>query len=118
MTGATNYAVRSTGNPSFARSRVPGGEGEWVDCEGLTPKPRRSYRGTAQAGIAARTRELILEAMLTLAAERWLDQITLDQVASRAGVTVQTVLRHFESKEQLISAAGQHAHQQGRPPAR
>src|SRR5262249_7176067 len=41
--------------------------------------------------------------------EQWVDQITLDQVAERAGVTVQTILRHFGSKEGLWTAAGQAA---------
>ncbi|HJZ49855.1 MAG TPA: helix-turn-helix domain-containing protein [Roseiflexaceae bacterium] len=59
-----------------------------------------------QAEVRALTRQHIIEAMVALYAESWLDQITLDQVAKQAGVTVQTVLRHFGTKEALIAAAG------------
>ena len=34
--------------------------------------------------------------------------ITLDAVAARAGVSVQTVLRHFRDKEKLFTAAAEH----------
>jgi AcrR family transcriptional regulator len=43
--------------------------------------------------------------MLELHVERFHDQITLEDVATRAGTTVQTVLRHFGSKDELVSAA-------------
>lgn len=69
-------------------------------------KAKRSYRGHVQAEVRALTRQRIIEAMIALYAESWLDQITLDQVAKQAGVTVQTVLRHFGTKEALIAAAG------------
>lgn len=75
------------------------------------PKTKRPYRGRVQAEVAALTRQRILDATLALAAKSWFDQMTLEQVASLAGVTVQTVIRHFGSKEQLIGAAGQYAHQ-------
>jgi len=71
---------------------------------------RRPYRGHVQAEIAALTAQRILQATLELYEEAWLDQITLEQVATRAGVTVQTVIRRFGSKEQLIAAAGQEAY--------
>ncbi|MBK8932475.1 MAG: TetR family transcriptional regulator [Chloroflexi bacterium] len=41
--------------------------------------------------------------------EAWLDQITLQQVAQRAGVTAKTILRHFGSKENLLAAANEAA---------
>src|SRR5579885_1675079 len=78
----------------------------------IDPRPKqgkRPYRGTVQAEVAALTRQRILEASLALAAEEWLDRITLDQVAARAGVTVQTIIRHFRSKEGLFTAAAETA---------
>jgi len=36
---------------------------------------------------------------------RWLDEVTLDQVAAATGVTVQTLLRRWGSKEGLFTAA-------------
>lgn len=47
--------------------------------------------------------------MLDLHIERFHDQITLEDVAGRAGVSVQTVLRHFGSRERLVTAAAEHA---------
>src|SRR5215469_13505244 len=73
---------------------------------------KRPYRGHAQAEIAALTAQRILQAALELYEQAWLDQITLEQVAMRAGVTVQTVLRRFGSKEQLIAEAGRWAYVQ------
>lgn len=48
-----------------------------------------------------------MEATIELGPELLTDQATLDDVAARAGVTVQTVLRRFGSKEELISAAAE-----------
>lgn len=80
--------------------------------EGTTKK--RPYRGHVQAEVAALTAQRILQAAFELYEEQWLDQITLDQIAERAGVTVQTVIRRFGSKEQLLAAAGQQAYAQAR----
>jgi AcrR family transcriptional regulator len=52
---------------------------------------------------AQRNRQRILEAARALFAERGLD-VTLDQVAARAGVGVGTVYRRFPNKEELIDA--------------
>jgi AcrR family transcriptional regulator len=72
-----------------------------------SPKPgKRPYRGHVQAEVRALTRQRIIAAAMALYAESWLDQITLEQVAQRAGVTIQTILRHFGTKEALIAAAG------------
>lgn len=66
---------------------------------------KRKYRGTAQAEVAALTRQRIIEAAVALAEDHWIDQITLDQIAEKAGVTVQTILRHFGSKDGLAAEA-------------
>lgn len=70
---------------------------------------KRTYRMRARAASAAETGERILRAVLDLHVERFHDQITLEDVAERAGVTVQTVLRRFGSKDALIAAAADHA---------
>ncbi|MCC6612369.1 MAG: TetR/AcrR family transcriptional regulator [Anaerolineae bacterium] len=66
---------------------------------------KRQYRGTAQKEVAARTHQRILEATIALAADHWVDEITLEQIAGKAGVTAQTILRHFGSKDGLAAAA-------------
>ena len=67
---------------------------------------------TARAEAAAATGERILRAVLELHVERFHDQITLEAVAERAGVTVQTVLRRFGSREGLVDAAAELATRQ------
>src|SRR5215217_3045719 len=66
---------------------------------------RRPYRMERRAAAAAGTGERILQATIDLHAERWHDQISLEDIATRADVTVQTVLRRFGSKESLVDAA-------------
>jgi len=73
------------------------------------PRKRRTYKGTVQAEIAALTEQRIIEAGLALFDEQWSDQITLEQLAQRAGVTVQTILRRFGSKERLANVVSQEA---------
>lgn len=59
----------------------------------------------ARADAAEATARAIIRAVVELVTERYLDQISLADIAQRAGVTVQTVLRHFGSKSGLIQAA-------------
>lgn len=66
---------------------------------------KRPYRMRARAEAAAETGRRILGAVIELHTERFFDQVSLDDIADRAGVTVQTVIRRFGSKERLIEAA-------------
>ena len=68
---------------------------------------KRPYRMRARAEATEETRLRILDAVIGLHMERYYDQISLDDVAERAGVTVQTVLRRFGSKNRLIDAASE-----------
>nr|BFE57909.1 hypothetical protein GCM10020063_024350 [Dactylosporangium thailandense] len=78
----------------------------------------RAYRMGARADAARLTGERIIQALVSLYLEQPLDDIRLGDVAERAGVTVQTVIRRFGSKEGLVAAAvesvaGQVAEQRG-----
>lgn len=73
--------------------------------------PARSYRMVARAEAAARTQRQIVEAALLLYMERDFEQVTLEDVAARAGVTVRTVLRRFGSKETLLDAVAEAGNQ-------
>jgi AcrR family transcriptional regulator len=75
---------------------------------------KRSYRGHVQAEVAALTAQRILQAAIALFEEQWLDYITFEQIAERAGVTVQTIIRRFGSKEQLLAEAGRQAYVQAK----
>src|SRR3712207_1583619 len=68
---------------------------------------RRNYRMGARAEAARATGERILDAAIEVFWERPTDQISLEEVARRAGVTKQTVLRRFESKAGLVAAAAE-----------
>src|SRR5215212_6827856 len=82
---------------------------------------KRPYRMRARAEAAAETGRRILEATIELHRERFFDQVSLEDIAERAGVTVRTVIRRFGSKERLIEAAAEAAnrevtHQRDRAP--
>lgn len=65
---------------------------------------RRAYSMGTRARSAAETGERILDSTVELFWEMPIEQITLDEVARRAGVTAQTVIRRFGGKEGLIAA--------------
>ena len=73
---------------------------------------KRPYRMRARAEAAAETGRRILEATIDLHRERYFDQVSLEDIAERAGVTVQTVIRRFGSKERLIEAAAEEGNRQ------
>jgi AcrR family transcriptional regulator len=65
----------------------------------------RPYRMVARAEAAATTAERILDAAVEVFWELPTDQISLDEIARRAGVTVQTVIRRFGGRDGLFAAA-------------
>jgi AcrR family transcriptional regulator len=66
---------------------------------------RNAYSMVARAEGMAATRDRIVQAALTLALEQAFEDITLVAIADRAGVSHQTVLNHFASKENVAAAA-------------
>jgi AcrR family transcriptional regulator len=68
--------------------------------------PRRPYRMGSRAQAAAATGERILDAAAETFWEMPTDQVSLEEVAHRAGVSVQTVIRRFGGREGLMAAAG------------
>lgn len=66
---------------------------------------KRPYRMDARARAAEATHGRILEAAIRQLGARPWDEVALADVAREAGVTVQTVLRRFGSKEGLAAAA-------------
>ena len=64
----------------------------------------RTYSMTNRAASAAATREKILRSTLQLATEKLTVEIVLADIAERAGVTVQTILRHFGTRDGLFDA--------------
>jgi AcrR family transcriptional regulator len=66
---------------------------------------QRPYKQVARAQAQRRTREALLDAANEELAKDGLSKASLEAVAAKAGVTKQTALRHFGSKERLIEAA-------------
>jgi AcrR family transcriptional regulator len=63
----------------------------------------------ARAKTTEATRVSILDATETAFEELSFDEITLAAIADRAGVSIQTVLRHFETRDKLLMASLLHA---------
>lgn len=72
-------------------------------------KTTRSYTMGARAEAVVETRRRIVEAFFDLGRERMFPDISLDDVAAAAGVSVQTVLRQFKSRAGLTEATMDHA---------
>lgn len=70
-------------------------------------KPTRPYRMRARREAVDRTRVRILEAMADLWLTRPYDEITLAEVAEKAGVSRPTVHRQFGTKDELLIAAAE-----------
>ncbi|HUD86764.1 MAG TPA: TetR/AcrR family transcriptional regulator [Xanthobacteraceae bacterium] len=68
-------------------------------------KAKRPYVMTARAAKAEATRARIRVSAVALYCNGAIEDFTLEEVARRAGTTVQTVLRAFCSKDELIYAA-------------
>jgi AcrR family transcriptional regulator len=71
----------------------------------------RTYTMTARARAVEETRGRIVDACVALHGERPVSEIGLDDIAARAGVSVQTVLRHFGSRAGLDEASFERAQQ-------
>jgi AcrR family transcriptional regulator len=68
-------------------------------------KTAKRYSMDLRAAAAEATHERILVAAQEAFLERWYDEVTLAEVARRAGVSGQTVINHFGGKDQLFAAA-------------
>jgi AcrR family transcriptional regulator len=66
----------------------------------------------ARAQAVERTAERVLGAATELYGERFFDEVSLDDIAARAGVSVQTILRRFGSKDGLLEATAERVDQQ------
>jgi AcrR family transcriptional regulator len=71
----------------------------------------RPYRQGRRAEAAQARTEAILAASLELFAERPFEQITLQDVAERAGVGLQTLIRRVQTKDGLVKATNEYSSQ-------
>ncbi|MGD8863217.1 MAG: helix-turn-helix domain-containing protein [Myxococcales bacterium] len=64
----------------------------------------RKYRQTARAEAVRARMERLQRAAVALWREKDIDEVTLAEIAERAGVSVQTLMRRFGSKQGLLDA--------------
>lgn len=69
-----------------------------------TQHPARRYTSPLRERQAERTRELILDALTELLADRRADEVSTREIAQRAGVSQPTVYRHFPDRAALVEA--------------
>jgi AcrR family transcriptional regulator len=74
-----------------------------------TAPRRRPYRMKARATAAANTGSRLLDVAVELFTDNPYDDVSLDRIAARAGVTKRTLLRRFGSKEAIFVAATMNA---------
>ena len=67
----------------------------------------RTYDMSTRSRKAAQTTETIIAATERLLTEKPLEEVSLNAIAGESGVTVQTVLRHMESREGCIVAVAE-----------
>ncbi len=65
----------------------------------------RTYTQTNRAEATERTRRAILDATQALFREETLAELPLERIAKRAGCSSRSILRHFGSREGLLTAA-------------
>jgi AcrR family transcriptional regulator len=68
------------------------------------PAETRSYRKKVRAETERANGKAILDAAFSAFGREPFDRVTLQQIAEDSGVTVQTVIRRFGSKEELFEA--------------
>jgi AcrR family transcriptional regulator len=86
---------RTSGSDARAAGDVPG------------EVSKRRYTMRARAAATEATRARVLDCAYELILQCSYEELTLLRVAERAGVTFQTVLRHFGSKDGLIAAVAE-----------
>jgi AcrR family transcriptional regulator len=64
---------------------------------------RRRYDNASRAAAAQQTRERIMRAAIELFYELTYDEMTFARIAERAGVSPQTVVLHFKTKDNLVA---------------
>ena len=70
----------------------------------VAPRP---YRQVARAAATEDLRRRVVMAFRDALLARWMDEITLDDIAAAAGTTRQTVIRYFGGKEGLLTAVAE-----------
>ena len=77
----------------------------------MNESPKRSttkpYTSALRDRQLAQTRELVLDAVITLLGDRRADEVTTRDIATEAGVAERTVYRHFPDRNSLLEGLSQ-----------
>lgn len=79
--------------------------GTYVTHSDMTTPAETSTRETLRDAHKDLTRERILEAVVDCLNEEERDELTIEDVAAKAGVTKRTIYRHFTTRDELMKAA-------------
>ena len=77
-----------------------------MSSEASSPTRKRAYSSALRARQAADTRDLIIAAVGEQLAAGGIDDLSVERVAARAGVSPRTVYRHFPTREALLDSVG------------
>jgi len=81
---------------------LPGPE---FHCTTVLMNSERRYQMRDRAASAEATRRRIIDATIALSLERGWPEITMREIAAKAGVALQTVVNHFGSKDGVLLAS-------------
>jgi AcrR family transcriptional regulator len=97
--------VRLIGGSGYGRDRRDRSRRALSYTAPIAEDDRRQYKKVARARAEEQTREALLDsAVEEFYSDRW-SKSSLDAIAGKAGVTKQTLLRHFGSREGLLLQA-------------
>lgn len=71
-------------------------------------RKRRAYSSEVRDTAKDETRQRIIQALITLILREGVHAFTMQNVADKAGISLRTVYRHFESREQLLEGMSDH----------
>ena len=72
---------------------------------------RRAYSSEVRESAKDETRQGIIQAVIALILHEGVHAFTMQNVADKAGISLRTVYRHFESREQLLEGLSDHVDQ-------
>lgn len=72
---------------------------------------RRAYSSEVRDTAKDETRQRIIQALIALILHEGIHAFTMQNVADKAGISLRTVYRHFESREQLLEGLSDHTDQ-------
>jgi len=71
-------------------------------------RKRRAYSSEVRESAKDETRQGIIQAVITVILHEGVHAFTMQNVADKAGISLRTVYRHFESREQLLEGLSDH----------